>query len=185
MKEQNIEQLFNNGLSNFEADVNPNAWTNIEHGLRKSAGQFSKSPSANTGLSSYGGWLLAVVSASIMLAVYLDIRKSSSDIAAVLSSKLTIKENAIIAPNHGQLASSSSENNNISEAQKSTALVSEQKTARPNKENASHGIPLLANSGDERKKVSPTENTSPQLVDKHSASSPEPKSSVSEKSSAS
>ena len=34
MKEQNIEQLFKNSFSNFDADVNPNAWANISQGLQ-------------------------------------------------------------------------------------------------------------------------------------------------------
>src|SRR5258708_4124754 len=34
MTEQNIEQLFKDALSNLEADVNPNVWTNIEQGLQ-------------------------------------------------------------------------------------------------------------------------------------------------------
>src|SRR4029078_5183576 len=33
MKEQNIEKLFKDTFSNFEADVNPSVWANIEQGL--------------------------------------------------------------------------------------------------------------------------------------------------------
>src|SRR5689334_18327215 len=32
-KEQNIEKLFRESFSNFEADVNPAVWSNIEQGL--------------------------------------------------------------------------------------------------------------------------------------------------------
>lgn len=45
MKEQNVDKLFKDTFSNFEADVNPSVWTNIEQGLSVSPQNVPSKPS--------------------------------------------------------------------------------------------------------------------------------------------
>lgn len=91
MKEQNIEQLLRSKLSGFEADVNPNAWTNILRGLQSPvptsevAGN-AASAGKTMGLWGYAGLFVAVSAVVITAWVYNSNEKSSDEIAAVTPS---------------------------------------------------------------------------------------------------
>jgi gliding motility-associated-like protein len=80
MKEQNIEKLFKDTFSNFEADVNPSAWANIEQSLPASPKNIPGKPSGFFGAIA----LLVVISAAFIGTVlYISSEKSvSKDVVA-------------------------------------------------------------------------------------------------------
>src|SRR5260221_9698317 len=106
MKEQNIEQLFKNSFSNFDADVNPNAWANISQGLQTPVpGQHSLngSPAGKTtgilGKMSVGNVIsfIVITAAIIGAAIYFGSQKSGSEIAEVKDLPKMVKENPVTA----------------------------------------------------------------------------------------
>ena len=71
MREQNLEKLFRDTFSNFEADVNPNAWANISQQLQPPVPSPGTSPAAgNFGYWKYAALFLAVTSVVIVAVVY-------------------------------------------------------------------------------------------------------------------
>ena len=107
MKEQNIEQLFKNSFSNFEADVNANAWANISQALQtpvpgqqplngspagKSAGMLGR---MNAGrVISY----LAITAAVIGTIIYFNSNNSVTENDVVKNDPVVVKENpAVVA----------------------------------------------------------------------------------------
>jgi gliding motility-associated-like protein len=104
MKKQNVEQLFKDTFSNYEADVNPSMWANIEQGLSaapgsspvsKPAGFFSKI-SLNTIL------LVSAISATLIgTTIYLSSDKSNSTDTLVQS----VQAQPQIAQNHSSAPS--------------------------------------------------------------------------------
>src|SRR5688500_8884140 len=98
MKEQNIEKLFKDTFGNFEADVNPSAWANIEQSLPASPQNIpgSSKPSGFFGkmyLSTIA--LVVVISAALIGTVaYLSSEKSvSKDVAQNVQAQPQIVEN--------------------------------------------------------------------------------------------
>lgn len=91
MKEQNIEQLLRSKFSGFEADVNPNAWTNIMHGLQSPvpssevAGN-AASAGKTIGLWGYAGLFIAVSAVVITAMIYNSDNNSADEIAVVSNS---------------------------------------------------------------------------------------------------
>ncbi|HLG36225.1 MAG TPA: gliding motility-associated C-terminal domain-containing protein [Bacteroidia bacterium] len=91
MEAKNIEQLFKNEFSNFEADVNPNAWTSIQHGLQSPvpmqevAGNAASGGKA-IGLWGYAGLFVAATAVVITAWIYYTDIKSPDEIASVTHS---------------------------------------------------------------------------------------------------
>ena len=98
MREQNIEQLFRNGLGNLEAEVNPNAWTNIAKGLQAPAPSNhvpDGSPASKTiGLWGYAGLFLGISAVVITAVIYSPEKKSSDSVAAVKNPPSLVQENS-------------------------------------------------------------------------------------------
>jgi gliding motility-associated-like protein len=104
MKEQNIEQLFKNSFSNFEADVNPNAWANISQGLQTPVpaqhslnGSHAGKPSGMLGKTSVSNLILflAIIAAIVGTAIYFGTQNSDSETAFVKEAPQTVKENSV------------------------------------------------------------------------------------------
>jgi gliding motility-associated-like protein len=84
MREQNIEQLFKETFSNFEADVNPNAWANISQQLQtpvpspEAAGN-AASAGKSMGLWGYAGLFVAATAVVVTALVYNSGKESSKE----------------------------------------------------------------------------------------------------------
>jgi gliding motility-associated-like protein len=128
MKEQNIEQLFKDGLSNLEADVNPNVWTNVEQGLRvptpsnhlpgnssvvKSAGYFSK--------MSINSALLYTAAAALVIgtAIYFTTKKPVAETTVTNAPVASVQSNSIVVPEQAasetKVIGSGTEKNSVAE----------------------------------------------------------------------
>jgi len=97
MKEQNIEQLFKDTFSNFEADVNPNTWANISQGLQAPV---PTAAPTNPGWFGNMGWSKAsLVIAGIVVVIgaliYFNTEKSDSELAAVKEIPQTLEDNTV------------------------------------------------------------------------------------------
>lgn len=99
MREQNLEKLFNETFSNFEADVNPNAWSGISAGLQSPVPAAQVAGNAvsggkTIGLWGYAGLLVATSAVVISVMVYNSDKKSSDEIAAVTNSVPAVTSDA-------------------------------------------------------------------------------------------
>jgi gliding motility-associated-like protein len=86
MREQNIEKLFKETFSDFEADVNPNAWANISQQLQPTVS--SPSADASTSKGTWGFWRYAglfVAGSAVVVAGLIYFSKSDSDTQVVKS----------------------------------------------------------------------------------------------------
>src|SRR5258705_1799641 len=99
MKEQNIEKLFKDTFSNFEADVNPSAWANIEQNLPASPQNVPGKPSGFFGkmyLSTIA--LVVVISAALIGTVaYLSSEKSVSKDVVVQNAQTQSQPSQVVA----------------------------------------------------------------------------------------
>jgi gliding motility-associated-like protein len=78
MKEQSIEQLFSDVFRHYQADVNPNAWSNIQYRLQVMDQQVSAgSIAGKRGLSTYGKLFIAGATLVAASAIYVATRESS------------------------------------------------------------------------------------------------------------
>lgn len=184
MKEQNIEKLFKDSFSNFEADVNPSAWANIEQNLpaspqnipgnspvAKPAGFFGKI-SLNTAL------LVTGISAALIgTGIYFSSFKPSTQdnlVQNVQSATQPAKDNSPVLSGGGSVASHNnapvSESKNAA-AEKQTPSVAKEKAYLNNQqqqpvtetktENVSNSN---SNSNSNSVQVSMEANTSPESV---------------------
>jgi gliding motility-associated-like protein len=105
MKEQNVEKLFRDTFSNFEADVNPSVWANVEQGLPASPqngpGSSPAKPSGFFGkmyLSTIA--LVVVISAALTGTIlYLSSEKSvSKDVVAQNAQMQSQPSEVIVTP---------------------------------------------------------------------------------------
>src|SRR4051812_3310926 len=70
---KNIDQVFKDGLSNYEADVNPSVWNNIEAGLQTPSGSITSEAVRTTRM--FGKMKLrniisfAVITGAVILAI--------------------------------------------------------------------------------------------------------------------
>ena len=98
MSIQNIEKLFKETFSGFEADVNPNAWTNISQGLQAPAPSNhipdGSSASKTMGLWNKAGLFLAISAAVILAVIYFPQKKSADEIATVKNTPSVVQENS-------------------------------------------------------------------------------------------
>lgn len=122
MKEQNIEKLFKDTFSNFEADVNPSAWANIEQSLPASPQNIPGKPSGFFGKTYLGTIALVVVISAALIGTlsYFSSEKSvSKDVAQNIQTPSQPAENhsAIVS----ETAPLSSGNNPAAEVKNSAA----------------------------------------------------------------
>lgn len=105
MREQNVEKLFKDSFSNFEADVNPSVWSNIEQGLPSPQNIPGSSPVKPSGffgkISLNTIVLVGAISATLIGSiVYLSSQKQISQDAVaqnIQQPQMTIKDN-VAAP---------------------------------------------------------------------------------------
>jgi gliding motility-associated-like protein len=126
MKEKDLDQLFNDGLGNLEADVNPNAWSKIEAGLKAPAEPTPAITSAvKGGLFSYKGLLLTVAAAGIITAVYFGTKNSDNGAGQPLASTQVVKEqpSTSIETSEQPVVSEMQTSTNSSQKQSATSTV--------------------------------------------------------------
>jgi hypothetical protein len=179
MKEQNIEQLFQNRLSNFEADVSPDSWTNIEQGIHAPVKEISKSTTgARSGLPVYGGLLLTVAAVGIMTAIYFDTRKSASDVNALMTATPAPKENPASAVQHIQSPVTVTEAPKIAAKQVPVAKLIEQNTTKQGSQGALKKNSIAESKVDAKTNVAVPANNAPVKKESHPAIASDNKSSV-------
>src|SRR5829696_2845739 len=124
MREQNIEKLFKDTFSNFEADVNPSMWSNIEQGLPAPPQNIPGSspaakPSGFFGKISLGTIILvtAISATLIGTTIYFSSTESGSQDALVqnVQAEQLAKENSIVISETAPVASN---NNPVGESKK-------------------------------------------------------------------
>ena len=181
MSLQNIEKLFKETFSGFEADVNPNAWTNISQGLQAPAPTNhvpDGTPAARTmGLWNKAGLFLAISAVVILAVIYFPEKKSADEIAAVKNTPSVVQENSIAVatkPAVVKMIDAPAIENVSAEKENAIAKHSEQKPAETkaaveNSDNANEKAVIV---------TSPSVISPVTFVD---AGSPEVKNSVTEK----
>jgi gliding motility-associated-like protein len=163
MKHQNIEKLFKDSFSNFEADVNPSAWANIQQSLPAAPQNVPGKPSGFFGkmyLSTIA--LVVVISAAIIGTVaYLSSEKSvSKDVAQ------NVQTTSQPAENHSTIISETAPlalgNNPAAEIKNTPA---EKQTANKAEEKAILNKPAVETPSETKAENTPNTNSIKVLMD--------------------
>ena len=119
MTEKNLDQLFKDALSNHEADVNPNLWTNIQNGLNApfSGSTFSGGSSAAKtagilGKMSIKSLLFISAAAVTVVGTTIYFATKKPEIKTEVASSVSFPKNSVPEPVSNPLTPSSSTNNN-------------------------------------------------------------------------
>jgi gliding motility-associated-like protein len=189
MKEQNIEQLFRNGLSHFEADVNPAAWSNISAGLQSPvpaqevAGN-AASAGKSIGLWGYAGIFVAATAVVVTAWLYNSSQNSSTETlsitkpvtavstdvsAAKISEPVAANEISPVEVKKNSVAEKTSQDNNGSEEKAVTPVMDEKGAAeKQSSANKPEIVPPVtadkAENNSEEKRGSNNTPVTPQII---------------------
>ncbi|HEY4799472.1 MAG TPA: gliding motility-associated C-terminal domain-containing protein [Bacteroidia bacterium] len=136
----NIEKLFKEKLSHFEADVNPNIWTNVQSGISSSAGS-AASTAAKFALGKIIGGTVAAAAVAGSVWYFVAFDNAGSSQSKKISNTV---ENRVTMPDQKQ--------NSISENKTSEKLFAETSAGQSNstsrsdaEKTSSHNQPLQTN----------------------------------------
>jgi gliding motility-associated-like protein len=185
MKDQNIEQLFKNGFSHFEADVNPNMWTNIQQGLQSPvpaqevAGNVT-SAGKSIGLWGYAGMFVAATAVIVTAWLYNSDKNTSDKItavtqpaASVISDGGTTKISEPVAVS--EISKVEEKKNSVVEETSVSNTKSEEKTVPPVQEEP---VTVEKQSPENKAEIVPpvtkdnTEDTQPEITEPSSRNTP-------------
>jgi gliding motility-associated-like protein len=172
MKEQNIEKLFRDAFSNFEADVNPSVWTNVEQGLPASPqnipGNSPLKPAGFFGKITLGVVILATaISATLVgTVIYFSSQKPAS--------KNTLVQTIQVEPqaSHATIPAQTAPAAGINTPVKESKAVAEKQVASKAQEKAHSATPVQQTASSEKKSNNVPDNSMQVSTEKTSASAP-------------